>query len=364
MKVLDILKRAAKVVQKLPLRQLSEQTKAQYRAVHQAMRKCGCYDPMATANRNTYHRNRAALHFCAREAIVKLADGVEAAMRSRNDREVQGYARALHEYLDAVEPMLRAHPACEQIDFDTTSPWQEKDNADTAGARSKKYLLGGLAPEWRTIMFEQTPIDSPYRAAIAVMCLSPARVGEFEYTVRDNQFSPGVRVIRKQGRLIICTVPLKSHAGRFGTKFGGVVIAIAKGGTPAAHLAKLCDAEGGAIEVHVESTEALRKTISRIGHAAGLTGISATCFRTQWIADAKATYGSGEEVAAGAGHCSIRSQSRYGRVEHGRKGGGGLIGTFCERQPKAASQARLQRFEALRARHPKTTRAIAGRARS
>ena len=45
---------------------------------------------------------------------------------------------------------------------------------------------------------------------------------------------------------------------------------------------------------------------------------------------------------------SIRSQSRYGRAEHGRRGGGGLVGTFSERQPRPASVERMVRFEAMR----------------
>ena len=39
---------------------------------------------------------------------------------------------------------------------------------------------------------------------------------------------------------------------------------IAQAGAPAAHLAKLCDEAGGAIEIAVESTEGLRKAVGRI----------------------------------------------------------------------------------------------------
>ncbi|PTM41613.1 hypothetical protein C8D03_3180 [Bosea sp. 124] len=216
------------------------------------------------------------------------------------------------------------------------------------GAGSKKFILPSLPPGWREKLWLALPETSRYRTVIATMCLCPARPGEYVFGIRDEQYAPGVQVLRRGDQLLIYTVPLKSHGGQYGTELAGVEVSIAQGGAPARHLANLCDETGGSIEVMADGADALRKAVGRAAASASLKGVTPYCFRAQWIADAKSTLGSGEAVAAGAGHISVKSQSRYGRAEHGRKGGGGLLGTFSKRQPRQLTAERQARFSRLK----------------
>lgn len=332
----------------LPERTPSEGTMRQYRGVHERMRRAGCYDPMACACPASYNRARAALHFCARETLLRLKADLEARSRAGERKAASLTAEALALYLDRVEPAILAHPPCADPDYRAASPFRAKPDAPRRGAGSKKHSLKDKPADWREQVFAATPETSPYKAAIAAMCLSTCRVGEYAETIRDQQYSPGVRVIKRDGLLEIFTIAQKSHGGKYGLSMSGVKVAIAQGGAPAAHLATMCDEAGGAIEIAVESTEGLRKAVGRIAARLGFSNVSPNSFRAQCIADGKVTLPNAEMVAAGAGHCSIRSQSRYGRAEHGRRGGGGLVGTFSERQPRPASVERMVRFEAMR----------------
>jgi hypothetical protein len=308
----------------------------------------GSYDPMECACAASYNRARAALHFCARETLLRLKADLVRQIRTGERSQADLTATALAAYVEAVEPVILAHPPCANPDYRVASPFRAKADAPRRGARSKKHGLKGRPDDWRDQIFAATPETSPYKTAIAAMCLAPCRVGEYAETIRDQQYSPGVRVIKRDGILLIFTIAQKSHGGTFGTRMSGVEIAIAQGGAPAAHLARLCEEAGGAIEIAVESTEGLRKAVGRIAARLDFAGVSPNSFRAQCIADGKVTLPNPEMVAAGAGHCSIRSQSRYGRAEHGRRGGGGLVGTFSEREPRPASAQRMVRFEAMR----------------
>jgi hypothetical protein len=63
--------------------------------------------------------------------------------------------------------------------------------------------------------------------------------------------------------------------------------------------------------------------------------------RHQALADIKATVGGGEEVAAAAGHCTDRTQSHYGRAEHGRQRKG-FLGAKSIRRPRTSNVARAR----------------------
>ncbi|HEV7326657.1 MAG TPA: hypothetical protein VGN91_16500 [Bosea sp. (in: a-proteobacteria)] len=344
----DIVARMERLLALLPEKQPGESTVSQYRGVHERMRRRGSYDPMECACAASYNRARAALHFCARETLLRLKADLVRQVKAGEPSQADLTATALAAYVEAVEPVILAHPPCANPDFRVASPFRAKADAPRRGAGSKKHSLKDKPADWRDQMFAATPEASSYRTAIAAMCLSPCRVGEYAETIRDQQYSPGVRVVRRDGLLLIFTIAQKSHGGKFGLVMSGVEVAIAQGGAPAAHLAQLCEEAGGAIEIAVDSTEGLRKAVGRIAARLGLSDISPNSFRAQWAADGKVTLPDPEMVAAGAGHCSIRSQSNYGRAEHGRRGGGGLVGTFSERAPRPASVQRMARFEAMR----------------
>jgi len=65
--------------------------------------------------------------------------------------------------------------------------------------------------------------------------------------------------------------------------------------------------------------------------------ITAYVIRNQIIADLKATIGAGATVAAASGQCTDRTQSDYGRVEHGRRRQG-FLGAVSARIPRVSSK--------------------------
>jgi len=67
--------------------------------------------------------------------------------------------------------------------------------------------------------------------------------------------------------------------------------------------------------------------------------ITPNVFRNQAIADWKATVGAGIAVAAACGHCTDRTQAKYGRVQHGRRRRG-LIGVASKVTPRTGNVAR------------------------
>ena len=145
--------------------------------------------------------------------------------------------------------------------------------------------------------------------------------------------------------------PVKSHRGQYGTVRSIVSVDIVAAGAPARYLAELCDRAGGQFVITISSVDALRKAIARAGKRAKMPcGVSPYSFRHQFIADAKATLGAGPAVAAATGHSSLSSQARYGRVEHGRRGGGGLIAAQAERPPREPSIPTAQRLGELKER--------------
>jgi hypothetical protein len=90
----------------------------------------------------------------------------------------------------------------------------------------------------------------------------------------------------------------------------------------------------------VNSANALSKAIKRIGRRAFPAGpaITPNVLRSQRLADAKVAFGAGEKVALAAGHCTDRTQSKYGNVIYGRKGG--LLDAFGSRKPRLVAVAR------------------------
>lgn len=154
--------------------------------------------------------------------------------------------------------------------------------------------------------------------------------------------SPGVLIeLDAAGLLIITNTPAKTH-GKYGTlettfKIDPMVI-----GGLAAFLANLCAANGGRHIVTSRSKDAVCNALKDLGREAFPdldVAITAYVFRHQKLADLKATFGAGPEVAAAAGHCTDRSQSAYGFVQDGRKLEG-YISILATRAPRCGNVER------------------------
>ncbi len=353
MKAITILRRAARIVARIPERKIASNSQAVYEATFERMLASGSLDPLAgSSSRNSYHVRRAALHFVVRRRLIELSGRILKAGHREDFPTLQALLVDMVALLNLVEGPLKAHPAFFSAPtFATISPWHLKKGAKPVrGVASKRHSLGKLPHSWRVRVWAAVPAASAYRDVVAALCLCPARPVEFASARDDGQPALGVLVEKSEGHLAFTTKPAKSHGGKYGSGESTVTVAIAEGGAPAEHLAQLCDAAGGAIRLTIDSTDALRKAISRAAKRIGLkVSISPYSFRAQWVADAKCTFGAGDAVAAGAGHISLRSQSNYGRVEHGRRGGGGLVSTHARRPAKKPTKPVRERLDALKA---------------
>lgn len=347
------LQKASEIIARLPKREIARNSEKLYARTFRRLWNSQPLDLLAgNPARDTYQIRRAALHFIGRGVLVSLTGQILRAEGTGDHPRMDALLRELKVILDRIEEPLELHPAeTGPPDFRTASPWRSgAGTRPVRGAASKKHDLGRLPDGWRERVWEAMPHNT-FRDVVAAMCLCPARPAEYATARDDGKPAEGVLVERRGIILKLTTQPLKSHGGAYGAGESTVVVAIAEGGEPARHLAQLCDQADGAIRLMIASPDALRKTVSRAGKRVRMPmPISPYSFRSQWVADAKATFGSGADVAAGAGHSSLRSQSAYGRVEHGRRGGGGLVATRANGAAKEPTIPTRERLDALKGR--------------
>jgi hypothetical protein len=239
------------------------------------------------------------------------------------------------------------------------SRWRKAAGPDAKprGAGSKKYVLGLLPPNWDAQVWDvaqeawNNPADQQDLDTLAVMLSRPARPEDFVPGDRPHGWSEGVTVVlRSPNCLAITLSPSKNHRGRYGTITTTVLIdPIVAEGAPA-YLARRCASSGGRIVVSMPGKNKGRMKLRALGNAA-LPGcnvnITPYVCRDQAAADFKATLGAGAAVAAACGQGTDRTQSKYGRVEHGRKRLG-IIGVECERAPRTGNVARAYALAAKR----------------
>lgn len=339
------LQKAREILAKLPVRQVATASRKLYVETFIRLWKSAPIDLLrGNPSRDTYGVRRAAFHFVARKLLVRLITAIETAETKGDRHRMEARLSDLQAFISRIERPLEQHPpVLGEPDFRVASPWQSIPGPrPVRGAASKKHDLRHLPDGWREQVWQQ--MRGKFKDVCAALCLCPARPAEY-LDVRDDGKPGGILVIRQGDTLVFTSRPVKSHRGRYGTGRSIIAVDIVRGGAPAQHLAELCDRSDGKIMLTVSSADALRKSVARAGARAKMPcGISPYTFRHQAIADAKATFGAGAAVASGAGHSSLQSQSRYGRVEHGRSGGGGLIATRAEqppREPKVPDGERL-----------------------
>jgi hypothetical protein len=216
------------------------------------------------------------------------------------------------------------------------------------GANSKKHVLGKLSKHWdREIWSTATEIKFRYLLELAVHLTVPVRPEEMVPGDRPKGWSAGI-ILRspEPRRLEITFMPVKSHGGRYGTELTTISVDPTIADEPAKYLAERCREAGGHMVVSVESKNAVRKAIKKLGEIAfpeSTVTITPSVMRTQLIADLKRTFGAGEKVAAASGHGTQRTQSKYGYLQHGRKRRG-YIGIASARTPRAGNVDRARQF--------------------
>ncbi|MCK9913552.1 hypothetical protein MXD81_30655 [Microbacteriaceae bacterium K1510] len=348
MKVIEILQRGQACCAGLPERNVSAKTLEAYKATFARMWR----EPELNALRpdialDTFHHRRAALHAVSRLMVTRLIANCFAAGDRTDIAAVQRGARMLKRVLDRIEPALALDPPLVAGASPLQSPhsrWRKAAGPHPQrGRNSKKHVLRHLPEDWQERLWQAAPEDWPYRPALAVHLLTPARPEEVVAGERAHGWSPGIEVeLRSRTCLALTISPAKTHNGRFGTPSTTITVDPTEAGGPAAYLAELCTAAGGRTVVSLRSKNAMRKGLARLGRRAlpevGVV-ITAYVLRHQAVADLKATVGAGTEVAVAAGHCTDRTQARYGRAEHG-KTRKGFMSANSARSPRVGNVER------------------------
>ena len=345
---------AQALVAKLPERKCARSSQLLYGKTFNCMWREETLDALRPGiARDTYQVRKAALHYCGRRLILSILtklDAVAAKFELSSDPQdavaYQTILAVLDDVVRRLTPAIERDPPQwdETADFSRLSRWKtESGCTKVRGAASKKHVLTELPRDWIAQLWSYVPFDHQYRDAIAVLSVSPARRGELVPGDRPSSFSDGVRVaLDGEGCLVLIHSPQKTHNGEFGMEYSGVRVEPMAEGPSAEYLAQRCRDEGGELVVMVKSANALSKAIKRIGKKAFPAGpaITPNVLRSQRLADAKVAFGAGEKVALAAGHCTDRTQSKYGNAIYGRKGG--LLNAFGSRKPRLVAVARAR----------------------
>lgn len=348
MKVVDIIKNARACCARMPVRVVSEPTLRSYKRVFARMWKEPVLDPLKPGIAvDTYYGRRAALHTVGRLYLEGLVGKCIAADEKGDVTAAREWAAAVQYALERIEEALSREPPMPPGSLPWHRPpsrWHQSDVPHPKrGANSKRHVLGDLPNDWDARLWDATPTDWRHRDALAVHLTIPVRGEELVPGHRPQGWSPGVRLeLSSENRLALTFLPVKSHHGLFGTGLTTVTVDPFQVGGPAAYLAERCASSGGWLVVSTRSKNAVRKALEDLGKLAlPETDVTITPYviRHQLLADLKATFGGGVEVAAAAGQCTDRTQAKYGSVHNGRKRKGYLSVT-SRRKPRAGNVAR------------------------
>lgn len=343
---------ALSLMSNLPERKVSEATMDIYMSTMRRMMNDDVVDPLRPDDaRDSYYVRRAALHFCTRLLLKKNLDRLIAASESNDEDEANRLLTILREIVERCGPAITRDPPRKpgKSSFDgSDSRWTALEGPrPRRGKRSKKHVLATLPKDWTDRVWQTAvQIEFRYLDALAVHIVTPARPSEFVPSSRDGRPVPGIEIELAGEVLVIRVTPTKSHDGKYGTGQTAVRLDAKSDYAPVAHLVRLCRAKGGSTVVSLTNTNTLRKALKRLGHRALGDAVTVTgyLFRHQYIADLKSTVGAGVVVASAAGHCSDRTQARYGRVEHGRRRTE-FIEAVAKRSPGVGNIERLRRFD-------------------
>ncbi len=347
-----ILQRTAELIGRLPDREVSADTAEDYRCTFARMLREPILDPLVPGiAKATYYHRRAAMYWASRSVLARIRDRLDAAV-ARNDVDSARLSVAmLRRLLSRVEPAVELDPPLEEgaeALKSRASRWEAATGPHPVpGTNSKRHVLGDLPPAWDETVWQKAfetwidPADQADLDGLAVRLLAPVRSEDMMAGERGRGWSEGVLVkLHSPHRLDITIAPAKSHGGKFGTGITVVKINPMKAGAAASYLAARCGSEVLVVRLH--SKDASRKKLLRLGKLAlPDCGVNITpyVFRNQVIADFKATVGAGVAVAAACGHCTERTQAKYGLVQHGRRRRG-LIGVASGRVPQTGNIAR------------------------
>jgi hypothetical protein len=349
----DIIVRAQRCCERVPVRENSQGTKAAYWKQFERLIREENLDPFKKGiARDTYNFRRAALHTGSRMLLEAMIAKLMAAGDRRDAAAAKRIAGHLLDAVTKIEKALDLDPplAAGASSFDCpASRWRDIEGSDRErGKNSKKHELGALPVDWDQAVWTKAREGFAYLDPLAVQMIAGVRPEELVQGPRPAGWSEGVIVTLRTPRVLAITfAPAKSHNGLFGTELTTICVDPLVAGDPSAYLADRCRATPGQfIVVCIGSKDAMRKAIGRLGcNALPNLDVVITPYtiRHQRLADLKFTFGGGEIVATAAGHSTDRTQADYGATQHGRKLAG-YISISATRPPNCKNVERARRL--------------------
>lgn len=352
MKVLEILDRARACCTGLPARKIRSNTLRDYRSTFSRMWREPKIDALRPGiARDTYNHRRASLHVASYIMLSDLSATCMAAGDRNDQAAIQLWAAVLLRALQRIEPALALDPPAPPGVLPWKLPpsrWHQMEGPKPKrGRNSKKHVLGKLPKDWQERLWQAAERDWPHRMALAIHLMAPVRPEELIPGNRPSGWSPGVELVcLSPERLAITYAPVKSHDGIYGTERTTITVDPTKAGEVAAFLASQCAAVGGRMVVSISSKNAVRKAVGVLGQRAlpqCRILITPYVLRHKVLADLKATFGGGEQVAAAAGQCTDRTQSAYAGAQLGSKLEG-YIAVTSERVPRTGNVERARKL--------------------
>jgi hypothetical protein len=362
MKVLETIERAQACCALVPERDISEQTRKSYKKEFRRMWSRNL-DPLEEGiARDTYNFRRAALHTGGKLVLQALIAQCMAAGERQDAAAAKVKAAALLRAVERIEDAFKLEPPLPLNAVPWQQPasrWQQSAGSKPRrGANSKRHCLKFLPDDWDERLWAAAEDEWEYREPLAVELIAPLRLEALVPGKRPTGWSSGVTVeLRSPRRLAIAFAPGKSHRGLYGTELTTIIVDPTILGGAAAFLARRCEAsDDNRIHVRIGSKDAVRKAIARLGHKAlpeiGTIKITPNVLRHQIIADLKLTLGAGEAVAAASGHCTDRTQAKYGFIQHGRKRKG-YVSITAARPPRCENVERARQLSRAKGLRPK-----------
>lgn len=320
---------------------LSEASKRQYAAAFTRMQNGDLPIEKITNTANGFYFYRAALvyhHAAAIRAILYAAD--QAALAMRED-DWAGHVATLEGHISVLQK-YKPDPTGKHLARGLVGDWAvEKEKRERAGGKisrhSKRIRLRGLAPDWRTQMFDGLGPRSKFRAALAVLSATGARPAEIAL---------GVEVaLADDGQLIFTIRGVKTHGGKYGQDTRTLTVRPESKETQ--FLVEQVRAAGRSIIVSVTHAHNLSNRVYELSLKVFpqlAMPISAYVFRHQLAADMKASAMSPADVSAALGHCVDETKGFYGAAQSAR-GNGGVSRVQASRPVKERTRERLRALE-------------------
>jgi hypothetical protein len=315
-----VLQKAREFMSAVPEGRRNRKTRHTYLKIFRIMYKEGVFDPLRPQDAyDTYCKRRSALRYGGRYVIDQIRQKLEQMLDSADPALVDRVARELDGLIKSVAAaVIRDGGVGGASDGEgsASARWRAvSEDRARRGAGSKRYVLPTLPDDWRDKIWVQVPANSSHRSALAVIDVTGCRTADLVAGDRCGFAYAGAVACFEEDELVIYICPAKTDE-LVVTRY---VVDVEGCGAVAHDLVAQCRASGGWMTIAIQSSDAVRKAVERLGQSVfpdREEAITPYVYRAQAIADAKAQWGAGEMVAIMTNQKNDTNQSRYGRYEH------------------------------------------------